>query len=227
MDAHLDLTQALTEVRKAYRLIWLYQRRVVDIIGVITDGYKFYRWETNDLIGRMPGQVSKDPFGDGEWIWATLPLYWMSLLYLPANLQWNVQKAGEWMLEITVETDSGFRYREDDSEPPPSEFMAADQSATFLRLYAWYCTQDGNLDWFSGIWQKLEWPQRDDEVAVEDSDVPIIRIVRRSFDLSRLPDRASVERAFAEFRELITKTFPQLTAPAPPSEPPTSIRLRG
>ena len=52
-----DLRQALIDVRKAYRLIWLYQRRVVDITRIITDsfGYKFYIWDTQGLGGRMPG----------------------------------------------------------------------------------------------------------------------------------------------------------------------------
>ena len=230
MDALLDLKHALVDVRKAYRLIWLYQRRVVDIIRLIADtlGYRFYRWETEDIIGRMPGRTTTDPFSEGSWIWSTLPLYRMSLLYLPTTLDWNVQKKGEWMLEIVVETDSGFSEREDDLERAPSEFKAADQSETFLRLYAWYCTGDGNVGWFSNIWNELDWPEQDDEVTVEHPTVPV-RLLRRSLDLSTLPDRASVERAIAEFRTVVSEKFQQLGTPPPPqTDPtPTSIRLRG
>jgi len=168
----------------------------------------------------MPGQVTKNPFGDWEWIWATLPLYRMSLCYFPASLDWNVQKVGEWMLEIFVETDTGVKHRDDDSEPSPTEFTPASQSETFLRLYAWYCTQDGSLDWYRDIWQELDWPEQDGEVA--HSNLPI-KIVRKSFDISKLPDRASVERALTEFRGLISEKF-QLSASPPPT---TSIRLRG
>jgi hypothetical protein len=230
MDTQLDLQHALIDVRKAYRLIWLYQRRVVDIIRLITDtlGYRFYHWDTEDSIGRMPGQTTTDPFSEGRWIWATLPLYRMSLLYLPTTLEWNVQKKGEWMLEIFVETDTGAAEREDESEPTPSEFKAADQSETFLRLYAWYCTGDENSDWFSNIWYKLDWPEQDDEVTVEHPAVPV-RIVRKSLELSKLADRASVERAIAEFKTMVSNKFQQqVTVPPPQSEPtPTSIRLRG
>ncbi len=153
MDTHIDLSRALADVRKAYRLIWLYQHRVVNIINVITEklGYKFYRWDTGD-IGRMPGQVTKNPFGDGEWIWSTLPLYRMSLLYLPTTIAWNVQKKDEWMLEVYVESDSGLKWCDDDTEVSPTEFLPVDESQTYLRLYAWYCSQDGELDWFHSVW---------------------------------------------------------------------------
>jgi len=229
MDANLDLTQALADVRKAYRLIWLYQRGVVDIITRIAETfeYDFYNWNTSS-IGQMPGKSTADPFSkDRPWIWKTLPLYRMSLLYLPKSLLKNVQKTGEWMLEIRVEADTGFEEK-DDSEPLPSDFKAVDQTETVLRLYAWYCTKDGKLDWFSDIWNGLDWPEEDDEVTVEDSDVPI-RAVRKSFDLSKLPDRASVEQAARDFRKLVSVKLQQ-SSPSPPPDAgpgPSPIRLRG
>ena len=204
MDTQIDLTSALTDVRKAYRLIWFYQRRVVDMITFICEtlGYRFWRWETEDHIGRMPGQVSKNPFGEGEWIWATLPLYRMSLFYFPRTLDWNVQKSDQWMLEVVVETDTGAKFAEDDLEPSPVDFAPVDKSETILRLYAWYCTKDGNLDWFRGIWHELDYPGQDDEPTTENMKVPI-RIIRKSLNLSNLGDRGSVERVLTEFRKTI------------------------
>jgi hypothetical protein len=228
MDVQIDLVRALTDVRKAYRLIWLYQRRVVDIIRLISEslGYRFWRWETEYHIGRMPGQVTRNPFEEGEWIWATLPLYRMSLFYFPSTLDWNVQKSGQWMLEIAVETDTGVTWPEDGSEPSPVEFAAADKCETLLRLYAWYCTKEGNLDWFRGVWHQILYPEQDDEPTAENVNVPV-RIIRKSLDLSKLPDRASVERALTEFREAIVQKMSS-AAPDKLSEPiTTSIRLRG
>lgn len=229
MDIQTDLVGALTDVRKAYRLIWLYQRRVVDIIRLISDrlGYRFFRWETQDHIGRMPGQVTKNPFGQGEWIWATLPLYRMSLFYLPTALDWNVQKSGQWMLEVVLETDTGAKYtEEDDSEPSPVEFAPADKSETLLRLYAWYCTKDGNLDWFHEIWHELDYPEQDDDPTTENASIPI-RIIRRSLDLSKLPDRPSVERALAEFQEVVAQKLSSADPDKLSERVTTSIRLRG
>jgi hypothetical protein len=229
VDAYSDLSHALVDVRKAYRLIWLYQRRVADIVGLITDalGYKFYSWDTG-AIGRMSRSRTKDPFGSDQWIWSTLPCYRMSLLYLPPNLASNIQRAGEWMLEIFVESDTGAKAREDDSEPPPTEFASVEESATVLRLYAWHCSADGSLDWFSEIWEQLEWPEEDCTISDEDPAAPV-RILRRSFELSKLPDRASVERAIEEFKALMLEKFGETaTSTVDDSDSSfVSIRVRG
>ena len=44
-----DLRQALSDVRKSYRLIWLYQNRVIDIVRLIRDHFdlEFYQWCSN------------------------------------------------------------------------------------------------------------------------------------------------------------------------------------
>lgn len=230
MPADHDLRQALIDVRKAYRLIWLYQRRAVDIIKLINKafGHKFYVWETEDSIGKMPGQKTTDPFGDNKWIWSTLPLYRMSLLYLPPSLEPNRQIMGEWMCEIFVETDTGFSENEDETEPAPANFTPADESNTFLRLYAWYCTQDGTLNWFDGIWNEMDGPEQDDEVTAEHPNVPI-KILRKSFELSKLNDEPSVERAIGEFKSALSQHFEVIFSGSPPSNDPepSSIRLRG
>jgi hypothetical protein len=134
----------------------------------------------------------------------------------------------EWMLEIFVDTDTGAKGREDDSEPPPTEFNPADKSQTFLRLHAYICTADGSLGWFSEIWEELDWPEQDGEVTGENANVPI-RIVRKSLALSELPDRGSVERAFAGFRELVAEKISELKLLPMPVQPlpPSSSRMHG
>jgi hypothetical protein len=229
VDAYSDLNHALVDVRKAYRLIWLYQRRVIDIVRLITDalGYEFYAWDTTD-IGRMSGSRTTDPFGGDRWIWSTLPLYRMSLLYLPPNLPANIQRSGEWMLEIFIESDTGAKAREDESEPPPTEFAPVEKSETVLKLYAWHCSADGSRDWFSEIWKQLEWPDEDCKVTDEDPAIPV-RVLRRSFELSKLPDRASVDRAIEEFKALVSEKFGASAKSAvnPSDSSLTSFRVRG
>jgi hypothetical protein len=210
MPTQQDLQKALIDVRKAYRLLWIYQRHIVDVIGLISNllQYSFWRWDTSQ-IGRIPGRATTNPFGEGEWIWSTLPLYRMSLLYFPNELDWNVQLRGQWMLEVFIESDTGSSANEDETEPGPSSFIPADQSETVLRLYAWYCTQDGSLDWFEDIWQKLDWPEHDDELTEERSEAPV-RVARKSFEMSSLYDRGRVERAVNEFKSNTLALFKEI-----------------
>jgi hypothetical protein len=152
----------------------------------------------------------------------------MSLLYLPPNLASNIQRVGDWMLEIFVESDTGAKAREDESEPPPTEFDSVEKSETVLRLYAWHCSADGSLDWFSDIWNELEWPEEDCRVSGEDPAAPV-RILRRSFELSKLPDRASVDHAIEEFKALVSEKFggPTTSAAKESDTSSISIRVRG
>ena len=132
------------------------------------------------------------------------------------------------MLEIFVEADTGVPEAEVDDEPALTEFKAVDQSETVLRLYAWYCTQDGDLNWFSKIWDKLAWPKHDNEFTQEQARVPV-RIIRKSFELSKLSDRASVELAVEEFRMMLSnKVEQEIASPATLNDPALSvISVRG
>jgi hypothetical protein len=83
--------------------------------------------------------------------------------------------------------------------------------------------RSGNLDWFD-IWDNTVWPEHDDEFTFEQPEVPV-RIMRKSFELSKLPNQASVESAVKEFKRVLSDSLERLTTvPSPHNDrPPTSI----
>jgi hypothetical protein len=194
-----ELGKALTDVRKAFRLLWVYQRRLLDIIHVITDQFdhKFYCWDA--MGGRPPGRMTTDP--TDEWAWSMLPFYQLCLLYLPPNVTVGQIKKGEWLLEISIQSDDGYPVGEEENEPDPTLFPNAEASGSFLYLRAWYCKQPLKLNWYSQVWRETEWP------AVEFADVPklAVAIVEKSLSLAALGDKEAVEASIADFKGLLHK----------------------
>lgn len=67
MASYIDeMEAALCDVRKAYRLIHLYQRRVLDLCREITGGFEselnFYHWAPSQF--EMPPRRRTDPVSE-------------------------------------------------------------------------------------------------------------------------------------------------------------------
>ncbi|MBB3020417.1 hypothetical protein FHR70_003498 [Microvirga lupini] len=200
MNEMVELSTALTDVRRAYRLLWSYQRRALDIIRLIADGFdghEFYLWEpvNNDRpVGRL-----KDP--TTRWAWDMLPMGKMTYLCLPQGAERNHPKAGEWMLEITLDSDTGFSDPETGEEPDPQDFTDVAKSVSKIRLVAWQCTSSADLNWYEDVWNSTDWPDQDGEL-VEHSDPPF-RALSKEYDLKHLADKSAVNNAVTEFKALL------------------------
>jgi hypothetical protein len=196
------LKHALLDVRKAFRLLWLYQRRVTDIVHLITDQFdhhEFYCWDT--MSDRPPGRMTTDP--TDNWIWAMLPFYQLCLLYLPSDAVVGQPKKGEWLLEISIQSDDGFPAGEDEAEPDPTQFATPETCNSFLYLRAWYCKKAVKLNWYSQIWEQIDWPE-DGHEFVEHNEPPVA-IVTKEINFLDLPDKAAVDATVAEFKAAIKK----------------------
>lgn len=182
-----DLDGALAEVRKAYRLVAAYQRRVLDVVDLMASSLgdlKFYQWYAE--LGR-PGNGGTPPRGE----WSMLPMADMSLLYLPQGANPNTPKAGDWMLECRIRSDTGV-------SASTSSSLTLDSAAaarTTLNLYAWNCVRSNKRNWYHGLWSQQEWPEIGGLVTL-DSD---FQVVSRAFDLAELRDRTSINAAADAF----------------------------
>ena len=127
-----ELQKALLDVRKAFRLLWLYQRRVLDIIHLITDkfNHEFYCWAP--MGGKPPGRMTTDP--TDNWAWSMLPFYQLCLLYPPSDAILGQPKKGEWLLEIGIQSDDGFPIGEEETEPDPTQFPSVETCSSILSL---------------------------------------------------------------------------------------------
>ena len=193
-----SLADALVDVRKAYRLLWCYQKRVFDIVKLIAsefDDTSFYYWRV--VHSDHPPKSGTNPM-EGRWTWDMLPMVQASYLFLPSGIDPNSTLPGQWMLEVQVQSDGGFEEPEDGSEPDPANFEAAEESTSSLVIFAWYCRGETTRNWYGGVWNVLSWPQTDAGL-IENADPPIA-VFRRNFDLALLGNRDEVRAAVNSFR---------------------------
>ncbi len=193
-----DLELALRDVRKAYRLVWAYQRKVMDLVQVISDEFEthdFYAWAP--FATARPGQLSTNPMRH-KWAWDALPFYKASFLYKGINASNQELKANDWLLEIMLDADDVDFDELGRGEPDAAKFPDAATTKSMLTLMAWKCTEDTSLNWYYGVWEKQEPPENDREVLV--SSTPPLAATKMTFDLAQLGDRAAILSAVAEFK---------------------------
>ncbi len=204
MPASEEMKSALADVRRAYRLIWSYQRRILDIVALVAgefEEHEFYGWETYPR--DRPCGRWKDP--TGKWAWDLLPLHQASFLYLPPDADRNRPAAGQWMLEIVVKADDGFEDPETGDEPDASDFTDATSTSSKISMYGWLCTASCERHWLNGVWHHGEWP--DEDGAPVEHSTPPFKIVGQSFDLAELADESAVKDAVAKFKETLGTTL--------------------
>lgn len=203
-DVDPDLSDALRDVRQAYRLLWSYQRRILDLARVVLAAFpehEFYAWRPR--IGDPPPQLTGNPLQ--RWAWDFLPLAEACFLFLPGGADRNAPKAGEWMVELRVRADDGHEDYAETGEFDPALFIPAEGTTSSLWLYLWLCDEGVSRNWFNWVWQNAGWPVVDD-VPMQHPKGPF-RIVGRKVDLATLPDRAAVEAMVTDFRAMATQVL--------------------
>jgi hypothetical protein len=200
-----DAKSALLDVRKAYRLIFLYQRRILDLVKVIKKQFEqhvFYQWS--------PCNCDPPPIRDSDplkrWAWDFIPMYDFSILYLPSNAASNGKpQPGDWMLEIHFLTDDGFPHEQEPEPNPsdPTEFRPVQSSASTVVLAAYLCTKAVKGNWFWDVWNEMDWQKE------ETKDYPDfgIKLVYKRFPLADMLDEKAVRSAVEQFKEFCHHNF--------------------
>lgn len=153
-----QLAGALTDVRRAYRLIHAYQRRLWDLLRVVDHdlaqaGLKFKRW--------MPMQVSTPPqpktrFFVERWSWDFLPAY-------EVGCEWQGKSVDAKAIRrvfVIAAADSGYD-NQAQGEPDPSTFEPVEASTTQLRVGLWTASMT-SPNW-GEAWEKVEDDAREGE----------------------------------------------------------------
>jgi hypothetical protein len=120
-----DFENALVDVRKAYRLIYLYQRRVMDIVQYIGDTLSFryaggWSWFSNNTPKGGKGAL-------GNWAWDWLNMYFYEFNFSERKINDNLL-----MFSIFLQSDTG--YYDSNNEKPLfiESFHPAEESSTKL-----------------------------------------------------------------------------------------------
>lgn len=192
-----ELKSALVDVRRAYRLLWGYQRRMMDLVQVIADGFdtqEFYAW--SPISFARPTQLTTSPLK--KWAWDGLPFYKASFLFKPVGGDPHNLKAGDWLLEIFLDSDD-VDLDTTHGEPDASKFPDATTTSSQLKLVAWKCTEDVSANWFHDVWAKGSWPETDDEIA-QQPNYPEITATSLTVSLDEISDREAVVALMNKFR---------------------------
>jgi hypothetical protein len=124
-----ELKAALTDVRRAYRLVYAYQRRVFDLAGAIAEpleaaGFEFEHWEPT--LFATPGKSFYKP---DKWAWDFLPAY-------SFRSTWNRFRPSDVRrASLTIVADTGFEKKR--AEPDPADFVPPEKALSELWLNLW------------------------------------------------------------------------------------------
>jgi hypothetical protein len=181
-----QLSNILVDVRKAYRLLYSYQRRVMDTVQFI--GAQLSKHEPNGypLFSSMaPGEGRKVNFDNWAWDW--MPMYCYEFYFGKEEKNGNAYE-----FAISIYSDSGYDDSEGDHDQTQVEkFVSPEQSTTKIYLYI------GKNMWkpeeFDNDWTI----DSKDEVQYGDANG---KFISKRFDLTELMDEESIISCLAQFK---------------------------
>lgn len=135
-EAENDLAGALTDVRRAWRLVYAYQRRLNDLLAVVdarlvARKFGFEGWRPTWY--SPPPRTGTPFFRAGTWAWDMLPGYRCYVEWTRATGSGGTQR-----VVIDASADSGFRKA--GGEPDPGEFAPVEESESVLWIGLWTAT---------------------------------------------------------------------------------------
>lgn len=209
--AHEDLSEALTDVRRAYRLLWAFQRRMLDYNRCIRDRLGFEHYDMHYCFSRPNSYPEK------KWMWDWLPgvlvgfesVRRTSDLSSYPNGDWtNYLKAGDAALLVMVESDSEFLIASATGKGEPSPLKFSDvktaKSRLHLRLIVNQVDRDEKLSWHYQVLPAVKsWPESGQ--VVDHPKVKGIVLTGEAYDLAELGDEEAVLAACDQFADNVSK----------------------
>ena len=193
-SAKNELSSALCDVRKAYRLLHGYHRRVLDVASTIASQFGKMSWLATEF-GCSPMTRRRNPFDQGYWMWDATPMVQTHFLFTESGSD----SRGDYLLDITVVGDSEFYDYEYSGEPNPAEFEKTPEAAASridLLLVA-SRTKQRNRSWLK-VWKGNERP---DHEMIEDWNNGSYRAYCETIAMEELVDTEAVTQLSQRFRK--------------------------
>lgn len=201
-----EIESLLVDVRRAYRLLAIYQRRLLDLgtNAAVLLGFEFGSWapQTN-----RPAATQSDP--SERWVWDLLPAHRAKFNYQP-----KVEPSpSEWMLTIDHDPDTGFRSA-GSKEPDPALFEPAMASRSLIKLHAFAIKQgslkgDGgrSAHWYS-IWNAAKYAPADDRPWIGQAAGCEVIAVRQTHSFAELADESALRQSLVDLQERVAAHLP-------------------
>ncbi|MDR6773929.1 hypothetical protein [Azospirillum sp. BE72] len=191
-----DLTAALADVRRAYRLLWGYQKRILHIVAEIREQLGFIP-SSIEYQFDPPDQKIEDP---SRWMWDALPF---SMIGFEAEQGEGRAQCGSRMLYIDVVSDTGLAQEKNRSgnkwEPKPDRFQPPEDCRSELRLYILQNSRerDENFAWHRDVVVEVgHW--KAEGAAYRDASTGVL-IYGETIDLIELGNRAALAARIDRF----------------------------
>lgn len=123
-----DLQQALVDVRKSYRLLAVYQRRILDTVKFIANHYSLQLQGGYSKFSNIAKKGKGVQLTHWSWDWLSMYLYEFNLGYLEID---DIK----YHFKLIHQADTGFYDVNDNqrtSKTNPSEFAASEKSECYL-----------------------------------------------------------------------------------------------
>lgn len=163
MSNGMTLEQKMVEVRKAYRLLHGYHKRLVDVGGIIFSQFRdavYYRQE----LSSNPYTTRRNPFEKDYWAWDATPLISVSYLFLgrvARKSSESIHRIGDYLLDITFTADSEYEDNLGSKEAGPVEFGPPERSRSDISLLLIRCEADSDGFGWNDIWHSRDYPEKD------------------------------------------------------------------
>lgn len=190
-----SLGDALSDVRRAYRLLADYQQRLFELLGYMRERLGATAYFQDYVFGR-PGNVSgleNDEFAG----WRYLPCFDLSVIWLKHGNQeapWDTHRAGDQMFGAWIRSDTGFdKYSGRFVDEPIDEA----RSELVLSVVMCDTPAPAPCNWYNRVWCGIPYPP-DGTVGHSDA-VPGYRCYAKAIALEALADQVAVDRAIDDW----------------------------
>lgn len=121
----LDFEKALIDVRKAYRLLFLYQKRVMELVQFLGDSLSFsygggYSWFSENTPRSGKGSLDNYPWD------------WLNMYYYEFNFTTKEVSGNKFKFSILLQSDTGYYDSDSDNALDIKSFLPVEESQTRL-----------------------------------------------------------------------------------------------
>lgn len=178
------------DVRKSYRFLYLYQRRVMDLIAFMSSHWNFI-FEKGEPVFCSPPPLKKINPSSGNWVWDFLTFYNFNFVY-------REKKIGEYKgvkLMLNIVSDTGFYDTENNNKLSISDFKETKKSKTQLHIIL----KTKNLNW--DIYKNKQYSVNEINTDFYHKNTENQIIIGRKIDLSSLMNETDVLKELNKFEE--------------------------
>jgi len=197
----------LKDIRSSYRLLFQYQKRIMDLTTFIGN-YWGFQFESGEPIFCGPPKLWKNIDPGKHWAWDFLLLYNYTFVFSPKDLEtWEKVR-----LMINIVSDTGFYDAPDPVKTRVQDFAPVEASKTQLHIIL----KTHGKDWRS--YMSSQYPSSSDEDEFIQTEEKDNLILGKKYDLSRFVDEEKTTEVLNDFEKFCQANSVRISSDQPQGE---------